>query len=80
METILKGGTELILGGAGTGSMVIHTVILGIVAVCLIALYIYMIKNPPSTLFGQIAYIIGVIVFVLASLLVSIGGISMMIR
>ncbi len=76
MEQILKGGTELILGGGET--LKIGITVVAAVVVALLA--IYMIKNPPSSLFGQIAFILGAIVVVSLSVFVGMRGLSIGLR
>lgn len=72
MQHILEGGTELILGGNETLKIGITV----IATIALVVLVIYMIKNPPSSLFGQIAYIIGTLVAVSLSIFVGLRGLS----
>ena len=72
MEQILEGGAELILGGGETLKIGI-TVVAAFVAALLA---IYIIKNPPSSLFGQIAYILGTIITVSLALFIGLRGLS----
>ena len=79
MEQILKGGTELILGG-GVASETLQIGITVIAALLLFALALYMKKNPPSSLFGQIAYIIGCLGILTLTLFTCLRGISIAMR
>jgi hypothetical protein len=56
MEQILRGGADLLLGGheIGMGREIAH----GIIILIIIAILILMYSNPPSSLSGNIGYIL----------------------
>lgn len=77
MESILKGGTELILGGKELSVMFVGITILAILLA--VGILTLMIKRPPSSLFGQIAFIIGALATLMLSLFIGMRGIKMII-
>lgn len=71
MESILKGGTEMIFGGGGG----FRVVMMVVASFALLALLIFSAMNPPTSLFGQIALIIGVLIFVSVDLYLCMSSI-----
>lgn len=74
MDRILQGGTEIILGGGKLSKVSIAITV--IASILLVALVWYMIKNPPSSLFGQVAFIIGVLISLALGFFVGMRGLS----
>lgn len=74
MERILEGGAELILGGGGISKISIAITVIACIA--LVALVWYMIKNPPSSLFGQIAFVIGALISLALAFFIGMRGLS----
>ncbi len=76
MDQILKGGADMILGGGETLSIV--TAVIGcIIGVVLI---FYMKHNPPSSIFGNIAFILGAIIVLVVTLVVVLKGTKLLFR
>lgn len=76
MNRILEGGTDLLLGGSQPLSVVAVGITV-IATILLVILVVYMAKNLPSTLFGQIAFIIGALVGLSLAFFVGMRGLSM---
>lgn len=74
MDRILQGGADIILGGGPVKKISIAITIVACVLLAL--LLVYMIKNPPSSLFGQIAFIIGALVAGALAFFVGMRGLS----
>lgn len=79
MEQILQGGAELILGGS-TPLSTISVAVTVIASILLVVLFIYMHKNPPSSLFGQIAFIIGIVAVIGLSFFIGMRGAGMFLK
>jgi hypothetical protein len=74
MDQILKGGVDMIVGG---GAGAIGIAITFFVAFLLVCLMIFMKKNPPSSLFGQIFFVIGILVAVSLVIFTFARGVKM---